>query len=61
MALRSVLTVELFSHPCRVRRQWPAGGGLPERVRPDGALRPGGGGHVSPGAAEEKPVSRGRP
>lgn len=42
-------------------RQWPAGGGLPERVRPDGALRPGGGGHASPGAAEEKPVSRGRP
>lgn len=47
--------------PCRVRRQWPAGGGLPERVRPDGALRPGGGDHVSPGAAEEKPISRGRP
>lgn len=39
--------------------QWPAGGGLPQRVCPDGAVRPGAGGRVSPGDAEEKPVSRG--
>lgn len=61
MALRSVRTVELFSHPCRVRRLWPPGGGFPERVCPDGALRPGAVGRDSPDTAEEKPVSKGRP
>lgn len=43
-----------------MRRQWPAGGGLPGRVRPDGAVWPGAGGRVSPGAAEQKQINRGR-